>query len=927
MSRSPSAACARALPAPGDLARARQPTSAVTLLVIAVLGSGCASQSLRQPLSEAAAEPTLPTTTRSNFVPTSALANQYWEWRVSYPTGQFQGRWLVAAAKDERAMARSLPETRFAKRAGSAASAAGLLNPLQATELGPQPLNWGTASLPYGTVGGRTNVLLAHPSNAAVAWLGSDGGGIWKTTNCCDANTVWRATTDLPELSNIAIGALALDPSNPDILYAGTGDFRRNRPFTFGAGGLLRSTDGGDSWVVLGADVFNPVYTQAPGLFPQYRAISAVAVDPRASHRLAVGTNQGIYLSQDSGQNWTGPCFTNAFTGQRQDVTGLIAQDIGGSTVLTVAIGAMGRNSTVRADLRENGANGIYRTTMPSSSACPPSWALVSRPDNGWPVGSGSGLPFYQAGGNPLRRIDLAAAPSNPNVIYAQVESEGVWRTGNGGLSWVKTASQPADFSQGCVNDSYGNGMLFQSYNAGLLVSPSDPDTVFLSSTDIWRSTNGGQSFRNLSCGYDETAPGVPGTLHVDNHARAFVAGDANRLLVGHDGGVHYSADALSPQPSFLSLNESLGSIEFYSGALSAGFNDRAYPERYIGGGAQDNGASNVRWGAGQVPAVAEWTLRSGGDGIDVQFDPVLGQRWYYSSQFLFIFASTTGYDGAADVQISPPDGWAGDRRGFLAPFRLYTHGDANTCPPTLGCQRMIAGTYRVWEHMSGGIPSSRWLINSPDLTKQLSAGSDLSIINTVEYLPGDPSRAFVGTNDGNVWFGHGLGQGVANSASWVDLTGRNMVLPNRPIMDLVPDPADPRRALVGLAGFDQNTPSTPGRVYRVSCSDDICSSFSWSDRSGNLPNIPVNAVFIDPNRPSQAYAGTDWGLYFTLDLDATPVQWQRFAGGLPPAMVWDLVSDRGATTLAIFTRSRGAWVWPLNDRAFGVFGDGFEGL
>jgi hypothetical protein len=607
MSRSPSAACTRALRASEQLPQARQSTRFIALLAIAALGSGCASQSSRQSLSEAATTTTT-TTKRTNFVPTSALANQYWEWRVSYPTGQFQGRWLVDAAVQERRLARSVPESRAtaAKRAGSAVGTAGLLNPLQATELGPQPLNWGTASFPYGTVGGRTNVLLAHPSNAAVAWLGSDGGGIWKTTNCCDANTVWLPTTDLPELSNIAIGALALDPSNPDIVYAGTGDFRRNRPFTFGAGGLLRSPDGGNSWTVLGADVFNPVYTQAPGLFPQYRAISAVVVDPRAGNRLAVGTNQGLYFSQDSGQNWTGPCFTNTFTGQRQDVTGLIAQDIGGSTVLTVAIGAMGRNSAVRADLRENGANGLYRAPMPSTNVCPGNWALVSRPDNGWPVGSGSGVPFYQAGGNPLRRIDLAAAPSDPDVIYAQVESEGVWRTANSGLSWVQTAAQPGDFSQGCVNDSHGNGMLFQSYNAGMVVSPTDRDTVFLSSTDIWRSTDGGQTFRNLSCGYDEIAPGVAGTLHVDNHARAIVAGDANRLLVGHDGGVHYSADALSPQPTFLSLNESLGSIEFYSGALSAGFNDRAYLERYIAGGAQDNGASNVRWGPGQVPSVAE---------------------------------------------------------------------------------------------------------------------------------------------------------------------------------------------------------------------------------------------------------------------------------------------------------------------------------
>ncbi|MCB1634546.1 MAG: hypothetical protein KDI51_08150, partial [Xanthomonadales bacterium] len=831
-------------------------------------GSRVAVLALGALLSACASTPTQQASAPAPFVPTSALADDYWAWRVSYPTGRFDGHWLVEASETDRRIAKGLPagisrakgRSIDAIRGGGEGLIVGLLEPTRATELGPRPLEW-SFGFPFGRVGGRTNVLLTHPSNPAVAWAGSDGGGVWKTTNCCSASTSWAPKTEMPELSNIAIGALALDPANADVIYAGTGDFRRNRPFTFGAGGLLKSVDGGENWVLLGASVFNPAYNQATGEFPQYRAISAVAVDPNDSERVVVGTNQGLYLSHDGGVAWTGPCFSNAFADQRQDITGLLLRDLGSSTELTIAVGAIGRPSAVRSDLTENGANGIYRSTVPGTASCPVGWTLLSRPDNGWPGGSGSGLPYYQSGGNPLRRMDLATAPSNPAVIYAQVQNLGVWRSADGGSNWTQTATQPDDFSTGCVMDAFGNGMLFQDYNAGIVVSPTDPDTLFLSATDVWRSTDGGQSFRNLSCGYDETAPGVPGTVHVDNHARAIVGGDHDRLLVGNDGGIYYSANATAAQPQFQPLNDTLATIEFYSGALSADFNDPAVNERFIGGGAQDNGASNVRYGPGEVPAAALWTLRSGGDGINVAFDPILAQRWYYSSQFLFIAASTNGYDGLADVDATSPD-WSADRRGFLAPFRLYTRGNETTCPSASGCQRMLAGTFRVWEHLSGGMPNTAWYANSPDLTKQLSGGTDLSIINALEHGPADPTRAWVGTNDGNVWFGFGLGQGTTESATWVNLTGANTVLPNRPVMDIAPHPGNPGEALVGLSGFDQNTPTTPGHVYRVRCVAD-CASFDWADLSGNLPNIPVNALAINPHRPTQAFAGTDWGLYY----------------------------------------------------------------
>ncbi|MEO5560061.1 MAG: hypothetical protein ABIO49_09415 [Dokdonella sp.] len=129
--------------------------------------------------------------------------------------------------------------------------------------------------------------------------------------------------------------------------------------------------------------------------------------------------------------------------------------------------------------------------------------------------------------------------------------------------------------------------------------------------------------------------------------------------------------------------------------------------------------------------------------------------------------------------------------------------------------------------------------------------------------------------------------------------------------MDVSTDPATPEIGYAALAGFDQNTPTTPGHVYRVSCTAQ-CASYSWTNQSGNLPNIPVNAIVLNPNVHGQAFVGTDWGLYYTDQIDAATPTWIRFNAGLPTSMIWDLVIDRGATTLAIFTRSRGAYVWAL---------------
>lgn len=813
----------------------------------------------------------------------------FWIQRATFPTGRFNPAWNREAALAERKLSRGLPEGERQRAKNGRA-----LNPNVFTPLGPSPLGTGNG------VAGRVNAILSHPTQPNVAWLGADGGGIWKTTNCCDTNTTWTIKTEIPQIQNSAIGVMTMDPNNPDVLYAGTGDLRFGS-FSFGSNGVLKSTDGGETWVVKGEDVFNPFYGPSAGSpSAQYQAIGQVDVDPNNSNIVIVGAKTGLFFSYDGGDNWTGPCLTNSFTTQRQDITGLVLRDLGSSTQMIAAIGTRGFATTVQPTLNQNGANGVYRGTVPASG-CPTDWSLVSQPGNGWPAGTGGGLPTPD---NPLGRIDLAISPSNPGVIYAQVGDLnsagpailGVWRTDNGGDSWTQT-------QVGNITDAGTQSW----YNAGMLVHPSDPEVTFLSAIRTFRSTTGGTGYS-----------GVASTPHVDHHALSFVSNDPNRLLIGTDGGIYVSNNALAASPTWVSLNRTLNTIEFYSGGLTANF--ATAPSSGAVGGAQDNSCMVSTWTNGNFGPQA-WSSRNGGDGIWSTIEPVLGQRWYYSSQSGSIRATTTA-QGTTTTGASP-SGWAADRKSFLTNYDLYRFGGETTgCPAATGCGRIIAGSFRVWESTVGGVPSTSWVANSPDLTKGTLA--DRSFINQVHYAINTPDVAMAGTNDGNVWMGFGMGQGVANSATWVNLTDNNAVLPNRYIMDVGHDPVDPLIAYAAAGGFDQNTPSTPGHIFQVKCTAN-CATFTWRNVSGNLPNIPANSVIVNPNRPTQVFAGTDWGLYYTDNVEADPVVWQKHAG-LPNVMIWDMNFDRGFTTLAVWTRARGAWVWPLPTAAEGpLFADGFE--
>ena len=172
----------------------------------------------------------------------------YFYHRVSYPTGQFDPAWYVEAKAQDEQVQRGVPAGEVTYDRTNSQSPLSLAAN-RFTSIGPAPLqsNGCIGCYSYGLVSGRTNVIAIDPVTPNVAYLGSNGGGVWKSTNCCSASTTWTSVTDDPLLSTIAIGDIIIDPNDHNTVYAGTGDLRYGS-FAFGSAGLLKSTDQGASW-------------------------------------------------------------------------------------------------------------------------------------------------------------------------------------------------------------------------------------------------------------------------------------------------------------------------------------------------------------------------------------------------------------------------------------------------------------------------------------------------------------------------------------------------------------------------------------------------------------------------------------------------------------------------------------------------------
>jgi len=853
------------------------------------------------------------------------------EWqRLTYPLdtlppGDWQGN---AAAYVEAMIPEGTPEglsTFLAVPGGRAVIPPGVTW----THMGPMPLDNNAASsgYKYGIVTGRINAIAF--ASATTAYMGGPVGGVWKTTNFSTSSpgsTTWTPLWDAATFPAQSVGAITVDPNNASVVYVGTGDSQPVAGDGFG-NGILKTTDGGATWTHYGAGVMAPYSSAgAPGSSCCAAApdenIKVIAVDPRNSNTVIAGASYGLFISYDAGVTWTQydvvPRSNPTYSSCAQRVTSLLLDGNTNPSTLYVALGYP--YDSVRRPGLTGGANGVYRATVPTGGA--PSFSAVL--NSGWPAGTGNGTTSANIG-----RIELAWDASHTH-IYAYAASYnnntnpvGVYHTANGGTTW--NALTGGTSWTGCDGDQAQDW-----YNLSLAVDPNSPLTLYIGRTNFWKgvvnaaytsitTTNLSGVYGSSTCGY--------GTLHPDQHGFAFVPGASpTRFLIGNDGGVYFGTGAVG---GFTQMNGTVNTMEFYAGQLGRDFaNTSGSQIQYAFGGFQDNGSAS--WDSSNT--TVQWQARgNGGDGFFGAFDPIAGTktagRWITEYTNGSLSCSSAGASGSYG-SCSPGYG-SGEREDWSTPFLIDQWNCTNA-----SCGNMVLGSTVVWA--STGAGASWTKTGSTDLTK--GGTSPAADIICLDVAHSNPGSVLVGTNDGNVQWSSNVFTGTnctyaasntasfscsANSAAtWVNVTGGNAVLPNRAINGVAFDPVTNTTFYAAVGGFNPNTPSTPGHLFMGKCASSPCtgSNFTWTDKTGALPDVPFTAVAVNPNNPKQVFAGSYLGFYYTDDITQDPPYWARYMTGLPNTRVNFLAVDRGAaatprtsTTLGAFTYGRGLYVTKIN--------------
>jgi len=694
--------------------------------------------------------------------------------------------------------------------------------------------------------GGRVAAVVGVPGDRNTYYVGAAAGGVWKTT---DGGDSWEAVfKDQPTAS---IGALALAPSNPNVVWVGTGEGNPRNDVVDGRG-VFMSPDAGKSWQFMGlGDVGQ---------------ISRIVIDPAdpdvvfvaaLGHVWAPNAERGVFRTADGGKTWHKVLFVNDTTG----VSDLVMVP-GNPRLLFAAMWQFVRHPW---ELVSGGAaSGIYRSKDGGLT-----WERLK---DGLPTGL-------------LGRIAVAVGPTNPSHVYALIETtQGMlWDSKDQGDHWSKVS----DF----------HGLSARPFYFSLLhVSPVDDRKLFFSSYLLLRSDDGGKTTTPIDRG-----------VHVDHHALWIDPQNPDRMIQGNDGGAYVTE---SGAKNWRYLNN-LPIEQFY---MVAADNNTPY---MLCGGLQDNNAwcgpsSGTAGGGGAGGAGgsgglngSEWFTVTGGDGEYAVPAPSDSSILYVDSQNGNItrvdlktgltrsirpYLSTVNEMKPANLKY---------RFNWTSPITVSPR-DANTA---------YIGANVVFKTTDGG---ERWTALSPDLTrndkaKQVTSGGPIeydisgaetyNTIITVNLAPTDSNVIWVGTDDGLVQVTRDGGK------TWSDVSGR--------FPGLAKD-AEGRVYQIGISPFDAGTAylsvdrhqldDRRAYVYKT-----VDYGKTWTDIGKGLPqDEPVHVVRENPNLRGFLVLGSDAALWYSRDGGGS---WKSLKADFPTVPVYDVQFVKRSHDLVVATHGRGLFV------------------
>lgn len=683
--------------------------------------------------------------------------------------------------------------------------------------IGPRSIanGWPTQ---WGNFSGRIRGLAVHPIDPDIVYIGAASGGIWKTTN---GGTTWQDLSNQFEL--LTFGAIAIDPQNPETVYAGTGELLAGWDMnTYSGDGIYKSTDGGSTWTKINQGIGNSTHVAAIAVSPHNSNIVIAAL---ASGNWFKGNmaNEGIWRSTDAGLTWTRVI-------SLQDPNDIVFHPTDPNRVYF----SCGGGYTTA---------GVYYSTNAGGN---------------W-VQTNTGLPATTS----IRRIQIALANSSPSTLYSYIYTNNTdliskaYKSTDNGASWTQISATKnlGGSYDGSTWDDQG------WYDLSLAVKPTDPNYVLFGNMELHKTTDGSSInvVRNVSGPFSGTTA-WDSPMHVDYHKIVFAPSNPNYIYVGCDGGIYKS---INGGTSWSSVNNLISTIQFYRLA--------SHPtnENILLGGAQDNGVFRT-----VNKGTSSWSFVSTGDGMECFYDYTNPNIVYYSTQQGSLVKSTDG--GVSNWSDITPV-WD-TTSAWTTPFAMHVTNHTI----------LYTASKSFWKSTNSG---SSWTNISPNAATKTIISFDQSKINPnififVAGVYSTSPQIKISTDGG---------------ATWVDRTSK-IPTPNMYIARVVTDPNDANTVYFVRSGFGA------GKVFR---STDLGNS--WTNISGNLPDVPCSDLFIDPVNTAYMYVGNDFGVYYTTNSGIT---WSRLGNGMPYVPVLDFSYFNNGTKrlLRAATHGRSAFEINLND-------------
>jgi len=680
---------------------------------------------------------------------------------------------------------------------------------------------------------GRISDIAVNPSNTNEYYVAVASGGVWKTSN---AGNTYVPVFD--QQGSYSIGCVAIDPSNPNNVWVGTGENNNQRSVAYGDG-VYKSEDRGKTWKNMGLKTSEH--------------IGKIIVHPKNSQIVWVssmgplwseGGERGIYKTTDGGKTWKNVLSIDEHTGVADMVI-----DPRNPMVLYAA--SQQRRRHIFTYIGGGPGSDMYKSIDGGET-----WFK-----------SNKGLPTVDKG-----RIGLTISTSNADVLYAIVEASdskgGFYRSTNRGVSWEKQ------------NKYSTSGNYYQE----IYCDPKDENKVFIMDTWLHHTIDGGKTI--VATGEN--------SKHVDNHAMWIDPTNTNHWLVGCDGGLYETWD----HAANWHYKPNLPITQFYKVSV-----DNALPFYNIYGGTQDNNSQGGTSRTINEHGISnfDWFITNGGDGFETVIDPVDENIVYSQSQYGWLVRYDKKSGERTGIKPQHKKGDPALRWNWDAPLIISPHNN----------KRLYFAANKVFRSDDRG---NTWVEISPDLTRQIDRNK-LKVMGKVwgmdaveknksttiygnivalEESPLQENLLYAGTDDGLIQITED------NGKTWRKVPSIEGVPELTYVNALVCSKHDAKVVYAVLNNHKQGD----FKPYIARSSD---KGVTWKIISGNLPERGSTYDLAEDHvNPNLLFAGTEFGVYFSIDLGEN---WTQLKSGVPTVAIRDIEIQARENDLVLGTFGRSFYV------------------